>query len=82
MMMRYWVISGSVLMGGISLVRTGDPGRVFAAVAIGAVISLIIYGLFVALTSAALSANQFLNTKGVCMKQFIWAGIFVIVVIV
>lgn len=80
--MRYWVISGSVLMGGISLVRTGDPGRVVAAVAIGAVVGVVLYGFFVALTSAASSVNQFSNTKGVRMKQFIWAGIFSLAVIV
>ena len=80
--MRYWVVSVSVLMGVISLARTGDPSRVVSAIAIGAVIGVILYGLFVALTSATSSVNQFLNTKGVRMKKFIWAVIYFAAVIV
>jgi hypothetical protein len=81
-MMRYWVVSCAVLSGGISLFRTGDPERVVASVVIGTGIGVILYGTFVALTSAALWVNQFSTTRGVRMKQFIWAGIFVITLIV
>ena len=50
--MRYWVISCSILMGGTSLIRPGDPGRVIASVEMGAGIGVILYVLYVALKSA------------------------------
>lgn len=80
--MRYWVISCSILMGGTSLIRTGDPGRVIASVAIGAGIGVILYGLYVALTSAASSVGQIQIFKGVNVNKFIWVGIFFVAVIV
>jgi hypothetical protein len=80
--MRAWVISGAVVMGGISLVRTGDPGLVIAATSMGAVIGVILYGLFVAFTSAARSVWAFSNAKGVSMKQFIWVGVLLVAIAV
>lgn len=63
--MRYFIISCSVLLGLISLVRTGDSSRVVASLVIGAGSGVILFGLFVALISAGESINSHFNNRSV-----------------
>lgn len=74
--MRWWIILGSCFMGGVSLLRTGDPAKVVLALTFGAGLGLIVYGSCVALTSATSLVFQFLSSERVHMKPFIWVAIF------
>jgi hypothetical protein len=80
--MRYWIISCSVLMGSISLFRTGDLGRIIASLAIGAGIGIVLYGLYIALTSAVSSVGNLSVIRSVKMNKFIWLIVFFVAVIV
>lgn len=80
--MRYWVISCSVLMGSISCIRTGEPGRIIASLVIGAVIGVVLYGIFVSLTSTVSSAYNISYIGRKNMYKFVWLWIFFMAVIV
>ena len=77
--MRYFVVFCSVLMGFISLIQSGN---VVVSVAIGGVIGVLLYGLYIVLISLRTSVSQIQISKGIFMTKFIWVGIFFVAVII
>lgn len=80
--MHYWILVCSALMGSVSLIRTGDPGRIIASLIIGAGIGVVLYGLYVALTSAVSSVGNISFIKGAKMNKFVWLIVFFVAVVV
>jgi len=79
---QYWILVCSSLMGGVSLIRTGDPVRIIGAAIIGAVIGVVLYGSYITFSSAISSVDKNSLKNGIKINKIFWLVIFFVTVVV
>ncbi|MFA6010356.1 MAG: hypothetical protein WC799_10280 [Desulfobacteraceae bacterium] len=77
-----WVVTCAVLVGLVPLISGGEPINIFSGFIVGALLGVILYGAYVALTSAISAAGIIPIMKGIDVKKMIWLVIFLVAVII